>query len=152
MLLLCLSAGMLHAQDNAATTAPIRPAGWRGFRTSPAIWVFLPSGATDWSDANINRPLTTGDRLSTGHGLARRTGTGWSRLRIAGQTDSGVLALNDQAAQFELTAGTLNLTVRQLDQGQSYEIDTPTVALVIDGPGSFRVDINDDGGSSSTRA
>src|SRR6185312_14829570 len=49
--------------------------------------------------------------------------------------DLGLLDLNDQMAQIELTQGTLNLSVQSLDDGQSYEIDTPTVALVINQPG-----------------
>ncbi|OOG66201.1 hypothetical protein B0E46_01560 [Rhodanobacter sp. B04] len=113
---------------------------------------FLPSGATDWSDANINRPLTTGDRLSTGQGGRAELELGGGTLRIADRTDLGLLSLDDQLAQVELTQGTLNLTVRQLDQGQSYEIDTPTVALVVDQPGSFRIDIGDNGGSTQVTA
>ena len=113
---------------------------------------FLPSGATDWSDANLNRPLTTGDRLSSSQGGRAELELGGSTLRIAGRTDLGLLSLDDQLAQLELTQGTLNLTVRQLDQGQSYEIDTPTVALVVDQPGTFRIDIGNNGGSTQVTA
>ena len=106
---------------------------------------FLPAGASEWVDAAINRPLTSGDRLATGRGRARRTGAGW-RQSCAWPTVTERrrdCELDDRLAQMELTQGTLNLTVRRLDPGQSYEIDTPTLALVVDQPGSFRVDIDD---------
>ena len=106
---------------------------------------FLPAGAKDWSDASINRPLTTGDRLSTGNGARAELELGGGSLRMDSQTNFGLLDLNDQLAQVELTQGTLNLTARRLDEGQSYEIDTPTVALVVDQPGTYRVDVDRDG-------
>jgi hypothetical protein len=149
--LLCATAGLAHAQtanDDNSADPPSRVA--RLSYISGDLG-FLPAGATDWSDASVNRPLTTGDRLSTGQGSRAELELGGGAMRMAGRTEFGVLELSDQIAQFELTEGSLNITVRDLDEGQSYEIDTPTVALVIDQPGTFRVDIDDEGGSSSTR-
>jgi hypothetical protein len=105
----------------------------------------LPAGEKDWSDASVNRPLTTGDRLSSGQGARAELELDGGALRIAQNTDFGFLTLNDQMTQVELTQGTLNVAVRQLGEGESYEIDTPTVALVIDQPGTYRVDISGDG-------
>ncbi|WP_250901618.1 MULTISPECIES: DUF6600 domain-containing protein [unclassified Dyella] len=105
----------------------------------------LPSGTQDWSDASLNRPLTSGDRLSTGADGRAELELGGGSLRMAQNTDFGLLDLNDQVAQVELTQGTLNLAVRNLGEGESYEIDTPTAALVITQPGTFRVDIDRDG-------
>lgn len=110
---------------------------------------FLPAGARDWSDASVNRPLTTGDRLSTSADARAELELGGSTLRIDGGADFGLLDLDDQIAQIELTQGTLSLSVRDLDAGQSIEIDTPTVALVVDRPGNFRVDVGD--GTRDTR-
>jgi hypothetical protein len=105
----------------------------------------LPAGEKDWSDASVNRPLTTGDRLSSGQGARAELDLDGAALRIAQNTDFGFLTLNDQMTQVELTQGTLNVAVRQLGEGESYEIDTPTVALVVDQPGTYRVDISGDG-------
>lgn len=105
----------------------------------------LPSGAKDWSDADVNRPLTDGDRLSSGTGARAELELGGAALRMAGDTDLGLLGLDGQLGQFELTRGTLELGVRSLADGQSYEIDTPTVALVTDRPGTLRVDVDADG-------
>ncbi|WP_267224571.1 DUF6600 domain-containing protein [Dyella silvae] len=108
----------------------------------------LPAGEKNWGDASLNRPLTTGDRLSTGDGARAELEIGGGTLRIADDSDFGFLTLNDQMAQVEVTKGTLNLSVRGLAEGQSYEIDTPNVALVVDQPGTYRVDISDDGKST----
>lgn len=113
---------------------------------------FLPAGAKDWSDANINRPLTTGDRLSTAADARAELEFGGGTLHIDGRSDFGLLDLNDDLAQLELTRGTVSLTARRLGDGQSYEIDTPAVALVIDQPGTFRVDVDPRDGSTDITA
>jgi len=112
----------------------------------------LPSGAQDWGEAGINRPLTRGDKLSSAAGARAELQLDGGTIRLDGQTDVGFLQLDDSLTQLELTQGTLNLTVRQLDDGQSYEIDTPTVALVVDHPGSFRVDVDADGRATRVTA
>lgn len=152
VVLLCAAAAVAQAQsagDDPGVDPPSRVA--RLSYVSGDLG-FLPAGATDWSDASVNRPLTTGDRLSTGPDARAELELGGGTLRMAGQSDFGMLDLNDQLAQVELTQGTLNLTVRSLDQGQSYEIDTPTLALVIDQPGTFRVDVDGNGGGTQVTA
>ncbi|HET8765678.1 MAG TPA: DUF6600 domain-containing protein, partial [Rhodanobacter sp.] len=143
-LLLMAGAALAHAQssDDAGAPPPDRVA--RLSYVSGDLGL-LPAGATDWGDADLNRPLTTGDKLSTGDGARAELELGGGTLRMAGNTDFGMLNLSDELAQVELTHGTLNLDVRRLDQGQSYEIDTPTLALVVTQPGNFRIDVGNDG-------
>jgi hypothetical protein len=152
IVLLCAAAGLAQAQSSADDDSADPPSRVARLSYISGDLGFLPAGATDWSDASVNRPLTTGDRLSTSQGARAELEFGGGSLRMDGQTDFGLLDLNDQLTQIELTQGTLNLTVRHLDQGQSYEIDTPTVALVIDQPGTFRVDINDNSGGTQVTA
>ncbi|MGN6282662.1 DUF6600 domain-containing protein [Frateuria sp.] len=149
-LLLC-GAGALHAQatDDTAGDPPDRVARLSYLEGDVGL---LPSGAQDWGDAGINRPLTTGDRLSSTDGARAELELDGAAVRLDGGTDVGFLQLDGQLAQLELTQGTLNLTVRQLDDGQSYEIDTPNVALVVDHPGSYRVDVDRDGRSTRVTA
>ncbi len=148
-LLICVGGfALAQAQapdDDSAGDPPSRVARL-SYRTGDVG--LLPAGTKDWGDASLNRPLTTGDRLSTGQNARAELELGGGTLRIADDSDFGFLTLNDQLTQVELTQGTLNLSVRGLAEGQSYEIDTPTVALVVDQPGNFRVDIGDDGKST----
>ncbi|TPG47400.1 hypothetical protein EAH75_11080 [Rhodanobacter glycinis] len=151
ILLLCAAAGLAQAQS-AANDSADPPSRVARLSYISGDLGFLPAGAKDWSDASVNRPLTRGDRLSTGRDARAELELGGGTLRMDGQTDFGLLDLNDQLTQIELTQGTLNVTVRHLDAGQSYEIDTPTVALIIDQPGTFRVDIDDNGGGTQVTA
>ncbi len=151
LMLLCLVAGLAHAQGGANDRAD-PPSRVARLSYIAGDLGFLPAGAKDWSDANINRPLTRGDKLSTARGARAELEFGGGTLRMDGRTDFGLLDLNDNLAQLELTQGTLSLTVRRLDDGQSYEIDTPTVALVADQPGTFRVDVDDRDGSTRVTA
>jgi hypothetical protein len=150
-LLLLMCTGMAYAQsddgqDNGANDPPARVAR---LSFASGDLGLMPAGSTDWSAADVNHPLTNGDKLSSGPGGRAELDLGGAALRIDGQTDIGILNLNGQTGQFELTQGTLNITVRSVDQGSTYEIDTPTLALVIDQPGSFRVDVPGDGSSTA---
>jgi len=145
VLLLCAAASLAQAQSSSADSRADPPNRVARLSYVAGDLGFLPAGATTWSDANLNRPLTIGDRLSSDPGARAELEFGGGTLRMDGGTDVGLLDLNDQLAQVELTQGTLSLSVRHLDDGQSYEIDTPTVALVIDQPGTFRVDLDRSG-------
>ena len=96
--------------------------------------------------------MTNGDKLSSSHDGRAELELGGATARVAAQTDIGVLNLTDQIGQIELAQGSLNITVRSLDQGASYEIDTPTVALVIQQPGTFRVDVGANGNGTRITA
>ena len=142
--LVCAAAGPVHAQTATGDDGAPPPARVARLSYVAGDLGLLPAGASDWNDADLNRPLTTGDKLSSGAGARAELEFGGATLRLDQRTDLGLLDLNDQMAQIELTQGTLNLSVQSLDDGQSYEIDTPTVALVINQPGRFRVDIDGD--------
>ncbi|MGH8455668.1 MAG: DUF6600 domain-containing protein [Stenotrophobium sp.] len=106
---------------------------------------FAPAGEDSFGDADVNRPLATGDRLLTGDGGRAELQLGGASIRIAQDSAFDFLNLDDQTAQIELTQGTLNLDVRRLDDGQSYEVDTPTVAFVVNQPGEYRIDLPQNG-------
>ena len=107
-----------------------------------------PAGIQEWSEARLNRPLITGDSLYTDRASRAEMEVGAATLRLDERSSFRLLNLDDSAAQVELTAGTLNLTVRQVYEGQTYEVDTPTLALVIDQPGEYRIDIAPKGDST----
>lgn len=105
---------------------------------------FAPDGEDAWREASINRPLVAGDRLYTERDARTELDLGTAALRLDERSELRLLKLDDATAQVELPEGTLNLTVRKLYDGQAYEIDTPTLALVIREPGAYRVDARDD--------
>ncbi len=102
---------------------------------------FVPAGENDWVEAQMNRPLVTGDKLWTDNAARAELQLGDATIRADQQTSVNFLDLDDQNAQVEMTQGTINLRVRRLYDGQSYEVDTPTLAFVINRVGEYRVDI-----------
>ncbi len=109
---------------------------------------FVPAGENDWVEADLNRPLIGGDRLWTDRDSRAVLELGDASIRMDQRTSFDFLDLDDHNAQIELTQGTLNLRVRRLYDGQSYEIDTPTLAFVVNRVGEFRIDVAPDGDST----
>jgi hypothetical protein len=108
-----------------------------------------PAGATDWSYAQINRPLTSGDQLWNDRNARSELHIGSTAVRLGESTSLDVLNLDDTNAQLKVAQGTLSTRVRELAPGSSYEIDTPNVALGVNGPGDYRVDVAPDGSSTT---
>ncbi|SAK69837.1 RE17165p [Caballeronia temeraria] len=104
-----------------------------------------PAGASDWSYAQINRPLTTGDQLWNDENARSELHIGSTAVRLGSSTALSVLALDDNTAQLKIAQGTLSTRVRELAPGTRYEIDTPNTALAITTPGDVRVDVAPDG-------
>ncbi|WP_027804041.1 DUF6600 domain-containing protein [Paraburkholderia dilworthii] len=108
-----------------------------------------PAGAADWSYAQINRPLTTGDQLWNDQNARSELHIGSTAVRLGQSTSLDLLNLDDNGAQLKVAQGTLSAHVRELPPGSSYEIDTPNLALGLNGPGDYRVDVAPDGSSTT---
>jgi hypothetical protein len=108
-----------------------------------------PAGATDWSYAQINRPLTTGDQLWDDQNARAELHIGSTAVRLGDSTSLNILSLDDNSAQLKVAQGTLSTRVRELAPGSTYEIDTPNLALGVTGPGDYRVDVAPDGSSTT---
>jgi hypothetical protein len=104
-----------------------------------------PAGVTDWTAATLNRPLTTGDRLWSDRDSRAELDIGEAVIRLGPTTGFSFLNLDDHIAQMQLSAGTLIVRVRDLEAGDTYEVDTPNVALLLQQPGEYRVEVNDAG-------
>ena len=155
-----LAAGALHAQSapdygdapdssyadsNAATNAVDPPSRVARLSLLQGAVSFVPAGENDWVQAQINRPLITGDKLWTDRGARAELQIGAAAIRVDGESSFNFLNLDDRTAQVELTQGTLNVRVRRLYEGQNYEIDTPTLAFVVNRVGEYRIDVAPDG-------
>src|SRR5437016_111962 len=102
---------------------------------------FLRAGLDQWSEAALNFPATTGDRIYTDHGARAELEVGPYAVRVSDATDLTITNLNDQIVQLGLEQGTLRLSVYQLPSGETVEIDTPNGALTIQRPDKYRVDV-----------
>jgi hypothetical protein len=104
-----------------------------------------PAGVSDWSAAPLNRPLTSGDRLWADQNSRAELDLGAVAVRLWSTTGFSFLNLNDSTAQMQLTTGALIVQVRELPPGQNYEIDTPNLAVSLQQPGVYRIEVSDAG-------
>src|SRR5215472_5925931 len=101
---------------------------------------FQPSGEDQWSQAVLNYPLTTGDRIYTDRDGRAELETGNIAVRVSSSTDVTTTNLSDQLVQLGLAQGTLRVRAYEILDGNSVEIDTPNAALTLLRPGSYRVE------------
>ncbi len=116
--------------------------------TSGAV-SFNPAGTDDWVTAVVNRPVTTGDKLWTDAEARAELHLGSAAIRLSGTTGMSFLNLTDTIAQIRLTEGTLNVRVRQLETNEIFEVDTPNLAFNVLRPGSYRIQVNENGDTTS---
>ncbi len=103
-----------------------------------------PAGVEDWVPAVRNRPITTGDQVWVDDGARAEIHVGSTALRLGSQTAFQFLNLDNQMMQIRLSAGSLNVHVRYLDDNQSLEVDAPNLAFSILRPGDYRIDAQPD--------
>jgi len=106
---------------------------------------FQPSGTGDWTDAVLNRPLTTGDKLWSDRNSRAELHLGSTVVRLDDNTGLAFLSLSDNLTQLRLSAGTIYVRVWRIDDDEDFEIDTPDVVVSITRPGVYRIFVNDAG-------
>ncbi len=106
---------------------------------------FEPAGTEDWVSAVVNRPLTTGDKLWNDNDSFSELHLGSATIRLGSNTGFSFLNLTDNTTQIRLTEGTLNIRVRRLGDDETFEVDTPNLALTLLRPGNYKVNVNEAG-------
>lgn len=106
---------------------------------------FRPGSLDDWSAAALNYPVTTGDHLWTDEDAKAELHVGSTAVRLAPYTAFGVLNLDDQTAQLQMTQGSLQIRIRTLGPQESYEVDTPNASIALLRPGLYLIDVDSTG-------
>jgi hypothetical protein len=96
-----------------------------------------PGGVDDWIPVSINRPLTTADRIWTDVESRAELTTGTEAFRLGSETSLTLTNLSDSMAQMELDQGTMSLSVRYLNPGETVEVDMPNLAFTVVQPGEY---------------
>ena len=104
-----------------------------------------PASVNQFSPAEVNYPLTTGDRLWTDYNALAEVEGGQLAVRMAQTTDLTVTAMTDTLAQFGLGQGSVHLRAYELEPGTTTELDTPNVAVTVLAAGDVRVDVDPSG-------
>ena len=139
----------LSAQDDDQQDDPPSRVARLGYMEGSVS--FQPAGEPDWVQAVPNRPMTTGDKLWSDQGSRAELQLGSATIRLNANTGFSFLNLDDDTIQIQLTSGSINLRVRQLDQNDAFEVDTPNLAFSIFQPGSYRVEASEDGNYTVVR-
>jgi hypothetical protein len=104
-----------------------------------------PASVNQFSPADVNYPLTTGDRLWTDYNALAEVQGRQLAVRMAQTTDLTVTAMTDTLAQFGLGQGSVHLRTYALAPGTTTELDTPNVAVTVLATGDVRVDVDPTG-------
>ncbi len=104
-----------------------------------------PGGVKDWVNAELNRPLTSADRVWTDKDSRAELHLGTAYMRMSSETSITLTNLSDQTVQVELDQGSLNLRIRHLYGGEIYEVDTPNLAFTVTKSGEYRFDVDPNG-------
>ena len=110
---------------------------------------FQPQGEeTYWVPADLNRALTTGDKIWVEQGGRTEIQTFNSEIRLNGHTNLSFLTVDDSTTQIQLSLGVLIVRLRGLGESETYEVDTPQVAFTLLRPGIYRVEVDETGNTT----
>jgi hypothetical protein len=108
-----------------------------------------PGGTGDWGTAVKNRPLTIGDKIWSDNESRAEIQAGQAALHLGSMTAISFLNLDQNVTQVRLAEGKLNFRVRELREGENYEVDTPNLSFTVKQAGDFRIDVNENGDYTS---
>ena len=103
-----------------------------------------PAGLNDWAPAIVNHPFSIGDYLYADQGSRAELHMDQAVVRMGQQTSFGFLNLDDSNVQIKLAGGDMYFRLHNFAPDQTFEVDTPNVAvsLLRDGIYRMRVDPN----------
>ncbi|HET8925779.1 MAG TPA: DUF6600 domain-containing protein [Candidatus Acidoferrum sp.] len=107
-----------------------------------------PGGEGDWGTAAKNRPMTIGDKMWVDKDSRAELQAGQATIHLGTMTALSFLNLDENVIQMRLAEGSINFRVRELREGELYEVDAPNLAFTVKQAGAFRIDVSEDGNSS----
>ena len=141
--LLFLAAPSMKADDNADQGDP--PSRVARISYLDGNVSFQPSGTDDWAAAAKNRPVTIGDKIWSDKDSRVELEAGEATFHIGSMTAFSFLNLDENITQVRVAEGAVNFRVRELREGDLYEVDTPNLAFTVKEAGAFRVDVDESG-------
>ena len=99
----------------------------------------------NWSAAQINWPITGGNRLYDDDNARAELQIGASSLRLDEKTAVDFTRLDDERVEAHIARGTVHVTLRNWDNSDPFVITTPTLSVTLSGNGRYRIEVDDDG-------
>jgi hypothetical protein len=103
-----------------------------------------PHGTDEWIAGAQNRPLTNSDNIWADKNSRAEINVGTGLIRIDAESSLTLTNISENTIQLQLHQGAMNLHVRRLYDGETYEVDTANQAFTILKPGDYRFDVNPD--------
>lgn len=101
-------------------------------------------GDEEWTAASINMPLQPGDRVfAPPQSRAEIQFDDGSSLRIGGNTEVTLTRLDDDHIQIRLSVGLATLRVYS---SLYFELNTPSAAITAEEKGTYRIEVQENGG------
>jgi uncharacterized membrane protein YgcG len=110
---------------------------------------FQPGGQGEWGSAAQNRPVTVGDKLWTDQASRAELQIGAASIHMGSMTALSFLNLDGNVMQLRVPEGAVNFRVRELREGDVYEVDTPSLAFTVKQAGAFRVNVSENGDATT---
>src|SRR4029077_16558781 len=144
-LLACLSGLLLFVAPKARADEADPPSRVARISLLDGNVSLQPSGTEDWAAAAMNRPVTVGDKLWMDQNSRAELQAGQASLHLGSMTALSFLNLDENILQARIAEGAINFRVREMREGDLYEVDTPNLAFTVKEAGAFRVDVNENG-------
>ncbi len=148
VLLLCMSGLLCLAANTARADEKDPPTRVARISYTDGSVSLQPGGTGDWGSATKNRPMTVGDKIWSDQNSRAELQAGQASLHLGSNTALSFLNLDQNIIQVRLAEGSVNFRVRELREGDLYEVDTPNLAFTVRQAGAFRVDVNENGDST----
>jgi hypothetical protein len=104
-----------------------------------------PAGTEELTEAVLNRPLTSGDRVLVDSGGRAELQIGNATIYLDGGSGLSLVELSDGALRASLTEGTAVIRVRRKQADEIFEVATPTTTVELLRPGEYSVEVDPDG-------
>ena len=141
MACLALVAALLCNVASAQADPPTRAGRLTNLQGSVSVYDW-EQGA--WAPALSNRPITSGDRVSTGPDSRAEVRVGSTVMRLGARTELEVARIDDERLQFQLHSGSAGLRVRSRAAAEEVEVFTPEAHFRPLRAGHYRFDRDDD--------
>jgi len=90
--------------------------------------------------AVINQPVTIDDRLLTSRDSRAELSLGVAAIRLDADTDVSVANLDEDIAQIELNSGVVTIRLREVQTGDTFQVDTPNATVQLTRTGDYRIE------------
>ncbi|MEN9418275.1 MAG: hypothetical protein RI988_1895 [Pseudomonadota bacterium] len=112
------------------------------------VW-FFDTAQGRWEEGLRNRALTGGDRLSTGAQGRAEVRIGSTELRLGPRTEVEFVEFTEGSLVWRLATGSLAWRVRRHEIARETEVRAAGVRVHAEGPGHYRLDVDDGVASAS---